>query len=122
MVPISPTAAYDTKYKMLPLTEVHEDHSDNPLSQIMEEQKEAKPRAYFALLQITDVAQQHSIPYDEHYSLTTRDVTGDQKHLTLCLNARHNRTDPGWLTPESRPSLALKKLQLQQPTWPVVAA
>lgn len=40
MVLISPTAAYDAKYKMLPLTEVHEDYSDNLLSQIMEEQKE----------------------------------------------------------------------------------
>lgn len=40
MVLISPTAAYDAKYKMLPLTEVHEDYSDSLLSQIMEEQKE----------------------------------------------------------------------------------
>eukprot|EP01043_Picozoa_sp_COSAG02_P012993 COSAG02_NODE_513_length_20826_cov_323.015246_4_plen_279_part_00 len=37
---ISPTAAYDAKYKMLPLTQVHEDYSDGLLNQIMEEQKE----------------------------------------------------------------------------------
>ena len=37
---ISPTAAYDAKYKMLPLTDVHEDYSDELLNVIMEEQKE----------------------------------------------------------------------------------
>ena len=36
---ISPTAAYDHKYKMLPLTDVHEDYSDGLLTEIMEEQK-----------------------------------------------------------------------------------
>ena len=36
---ISPTAAYDAKYKMLPLTEIHEDYSDSLLNEIMEEQK-----------------------------------------------------------------------------------
>ena len=36
---ISPTAAYDAKYKMLPLTEIHEDYSDQLLNEIMEEQK-----------------------------------------------------------------------------------
>ena len=36
---ISPTAAYDAKYKMLPLTDVHEDYSDGLLNEIMEEQK-----------------------------------------------------------------------------------
>jgi hypothetical protein len=40
VVLISPTAAYDPKYKMLPLTAVHEDYSDTLLSEIMEEQKE----------------------------------------------------------------------------------
>lgn len=40
IVLISPTAAYDEKYKMLPLTAVHEDYSDSLLSEIMEEQKE----------------------------------------------------------------------------------
>ena len=40
VVLISPTAAYDMKYKMLPLTDVHEDYSDELLNQIMEEQKE----------------------------------------------------------------------------------
>ena len=40
MVLISPTAAYDAKYKMLPLTAVHEDYSDGLLNEIMEEQKE----------------------------------------------------------------------------------
>jgi hypothetical protein len=37
---ISPTAAYDAKYKMLPLTDVHEDYSDKLLSEVMEEQKD----------------------------------------------------------------------------------
>jgi hypothetical protein len=37
---ISPTAAYDAKYKMLPLTQVHEDYSDGLINQIMEEQKQ----------------------------------------------------------------------------------
>jgi len=37
---ISPTAAYDLKYKMLPLTAVHEDYSDQLLTEVMEEQKE----------------------------------------------------------------------------------
>ena len=37
---ISPTAAYDAKYKMLPLTDVHEDYSDGLLSEVMEEQKD----------------------------------------------------------------------------------
>ena len=32
---ISPTAAYDAKYKMLPLTEVHEEYSDELINQIM---------------------------------------------------------------------------------------
>jgi len=36
---ISPTAAYDAKYKMLPLTDVYEDYSDELLNDIMEEQK-----------------------------------------------------------------------------------
>ena len=36
---ISPTAAYDAKYKLLPLTEVYEDYSDELLNGIMEEQK-----------------------------------------------------------------------------------
>jgi len=36
---ISPTAAYDAKYKMLPLTEIHEDYTDSLLNEIMEEQK-----------------------------------------------------------------------------------
>ena len=39
VVLISPTAAYDAKYKMLPLNAVFEDYSDNLLSDIMEEQK-----------------------------------------------------------------------------------
>ena len=39
VVLISPTAAYDAKYKMLPLSAVYEDYSDNLLSDIMEEQK-----------------------------------------------------------------------------------
>ena len=39
IVLISPTAAYDEKYKMLPLTEVHEEYSEALLSEIMEEQK-----------------------------------------------------------------------------------
>ena len=39
LILISPTAAYDAKYKMLPLTDVHEDYSDALLSDIMEEQK-----------------------------------------------------------------------------------
>ena len=37
---ISPTASYDAKYKMLPLTAIHEDYSDELLSDIMEDQKE----------------------------------------------------------------------------------
>ena len=37
---ISPTAAYDAKYKMLPLTEVHEEYSDELINGIMEEQKQ----------------------------------------------------------------------------------
>jgi hypothetical protein len=37
---ISPTAAYDQKYKMLPLTAIHEDYSDELMTDIMEEQKE----------------------------------------------------------------------------------
>jgi hypothetical protein len=37
---ISPTAAYDAKYKMLPLTAVHEDYSDGLINQIMDEQKD----------------------------------------------------------------------------------
>ena len=37
---ISPTAAYDQKYKMLPLTGIHEDYSDELLTEVMEEQKE----------------------------------------------------------------------------------
>ena len=37
---ISPTASYDQKYKMLPLTEVHEDYSDELLSEVMEDQKD----------------------------------------------------------------------------------
>ena len=36
---ISPTAAFDAKYKMLPLTEVHENYSEPLLNEIMEEQK-----------------------------------------------------------------------------------
>ena len=40
VVLISPTAAYDAKYKMLPLTDVHEDYSDGLLSEVMEEQKD----------------------------------------------------------------------------------
>ena len=36
---ISPTASYDQKYKMLPLTEVHEDYSDELQSEVMEDQK-----------------------------------------------------------------------------------
>ena len=39
LILISPTAAYDAKYKMLPLTEIHEDYSDSLLNEIMEEQK-----------------------------------------------------------------------------------
>jgi hypothetical protein len=39
VVLISPTAAYDEKYKMLPLSAVHEDYSDELMSDIMEEQK-----------------------------------------------------------------------------------
>ena len=37
LILISPT--YDAKYKMLPLTEIHEDYSDSLLNEIMEEQK-----------------------------------------------------------------------------------
>ena len=40
MILISPTAAYDEKYKLLPLTSVYEDYSDGLLQEIMEEQKE----------------------------------------------------------------------------------
>ena len=40
VVLISPTAAYDHKYKILPLSEIHEDYSDKLLTDIMEEQKE----------------------------------------------------------------------------------
>ena len=36
---ISPTAAFDAKYKMLPLTEVHENYSEALLNEIMEQQK-----------------------------------------------------------------------------------
>ena len=36
VVLISPTAAYDAKYKMLPLSAVHEDYSDELLSDVME--------------------------------------------------------------------------------------
>ena len=36
---ISATGDYDAKYKMLPLTEIHEDYSDSLLNEIMEEQK-----------------------------------------------------------------------------------
>ena len=36
---ISPTASYDQKYKMLPLTDVHEDYSDDLLTEVVEEQK-----------------------------------------------------------------------------------
>lgn len=39
VVLISPTAAYDEKYQMLPLTAVHENYSDMLLDDIMEEQK-----------------------------------------------------------------------------------
>lgn len=37
---ISPTASYDEKYKMLPLTAMHEEYSDGLMEDIMEEQKE----------------------------------------------------------------------------------
>jgi hypothetical protein len=40
MILISPTAAYDEKYKLLPMDGVHEDYSDQLLEDIMEEQKE----------------------------------------------------------------------------------
>lgn len=40
MVLISPTAAYDEKYQLLPMTDVHEDYSDILLQEIMDEQKE----------------------------------------------------------------------------------
>ena len=40
VVLISPTAAYDHKYKILPLSDIHEDYSDKLLTDIMEEQKE----------------------------------------------------------------------------------
>ena len=40
MILISPTAAYDEKYKLLPLTSIYEDYSDGLLQEIMEEQKE----------------------------------------------------------------------------------
>ena len=36
---ISPTAAYDHKYKLLPLTSVHEDYSDELLMEVMDEQR-----------------------------------------------------------------------------------
>jgi len=39
LILISPTAAYDAKYKMLPLTEIHEEYTDSLLNEIMEEQK-----------------------------------------------------------------------------------
>ena len=39
VVLISPTAAYDQKYQMLPLTDVHEDYSDELLTEVVEEQK-----------------------------------------------------------------------------------
>jgi len=39
LILISPTASYDVKYKMLPLTDVHEEYSDDLLDEIMEEQK-----------------------------------------------------------------------------------
>eukprot|EP01050_Picozoa_sp_SAG11_P056753 SAG11_NODE_35375_length_266_cov_113.700599_1_plen_46_part_10 len=37
---ISPTAAFDEKYKTLPLTAVHEDYSDALLQEIMEDQRQ----------------------------------------------------------------------------------
>lgn len=40
VVLISPTASHDAKYKMLPLTEVHEHYSDQLLNDIMDEQKD----------------------------------------------------------------------------------
>ena len=40
LVLISPTAAFDAKYKTLPLTAVHEDYSDALLQEIMEEQRQ----------------------------------------------------------------------------------
>ena len=40
VVLISPTSAFDAKYKLLPLSAVHEDYSDDLMSDIMEEQKE----------------------------------------------------------------------------------
>ena len=52
---ISPTAAYDAKYKMLPLTDVYEDYSDELLNDIMEEQKTDK-----ALDQVPTVFQKPS--------------------------------------------------------------
>jgi hypothetical protein len=36
---ISPTAAFDAKYKLLPLTDVYEEYSDELIKDIMEEQK-----------------------------------------------------------------------------------
>eukprot|EP01050_Picozoa_sp_SAG11_P062897 SAG11_NODE_42577_length_178_cov_28.544304_1_plen_52_part_01 len=39
LVLISPTAAFDEKYKTLPLTAVHEDYSDALLQEIMEDQR-----------------------------------------------------------------------------------
>ena len=39
MVLISPTAAFDHKYKLLPLTSVHEDYSDELLMEVMDEQR-----------------------------------------------------------------------------------
>ena len=40
VVLISPTASFDAKYRMLPLTGVHEDYSEELLNEIMDEQKE----------------------------------------------------------------------------------
>ena len=39
VVLISPTAAFDHKYKLLPLTSVHEDYSDELLMEVMDEQR-----------------------------------------------------------------------------------
>jgi hypothetical protein len=40
IVVISPTVQFDEKFKILPLTEVYEEYSDELLGQIMEQQKE----------------------------------------------------------------------------------
>eukprot|EP01050_Picozoa_sp_SAG11_P020661 SAG11_NODE_3524_length_2394_cov_74.641830_4_plen_90_part_01 len=40
LVLISPAAAFDEKYKTLPLTAVHEDYSDALLQEIMEDQRQ----------------------------------------------------------------------------------